>query len=68
MANVAGSPVAVIGKGLNDNCDAGGAVALVDYLFIISAACFAGSLFDYPVDIVVGDVVGLSLGDNVLEL
>ena len=68
MANVAGGPVAVIGKSLNDNCDARGAVALVDYLFIIGAACFAGSLFDYPVDIVVGNVVCLSFCNNVLEL
>ena len=68
MPQVGGGAVAVIGEGLYDYRHARRAVALVDDLLIFAAVVSAGGLFDDTVDVVVGYVVGLGLGDNIPQL
>ena len=65
VAHVGGGAVAVVGKGLHDHGHAGGAVALVGHVLVVVGAALAGGLFDDAVDVVVGDVGGLGLGDGV---
>ena len=59
--------VAVVGSSLNDNCDTCGAVALVNYLFVVLTGR-AESLLDSSLDIIVRNVVGFCLKDKVTKL
>ena len=68
MAYVAGGAVAVVRKGLDHYGNTRGAVALVYDLLIVVGRTLARRLFDYSFDIIIGDVVRLGLGDDVLEL
>ena len=66
VSKVAAGPVSVIGGGLNDHCDAGRPVTFVEDL-LINDAVGAGGLFDSALDILIRDVVGLRLGDKILQ-
>ena len=68
MAHIARSSVAVVGKGLNYNGDARRTVALVHDLLVVVRIAVAGSFLDNTVYVVVGNVVCLSLGNDILEL
>src|SRR5699024_386868 len=65
VAHVGGGAVPVVGQGLHDHRHAGGAVAFVGDVLVVVVAAFPGGLLDNPVDVVVGDVGGLGLGDGV---
>ena len=67
MAHVARGAVAVVGQRFDDHRDTGGAVALIGDGFVFLAVVGAGGLFDDALDVVVGDVRRLRLGDHVLE-
>ena len=68
MAHVARCAVAVVRQRLDHNGDAAGPVALVNDLFVVVGAGVAGGFFDDALDVVVGHVVRLRLGDDVLQL
>ena len=67
VTNLTACTVTVICSSNYDNSNTGGAVSLVYYLFVVSnlTAC---SLLDSAVDVVVGNVVCLSLSDKIAEL
>ena len=67
VADVARGAVFVVGQRLDDDRDPAGAVALVGVVLVAVLAAFAGRLFDDPLDVVVGDVVGFRLGDQHLQ-
>ena len=68
MAHVAGRAVAVVRQRLHNHGNALGAVALVGNGFIILAGAARRIFLQHPIDVVVGHVIGLSLGDNVPQL
>ena len=57
-----------VGQRLDHHRHAAGAVALIGHLFVVILIPVAHSLFDNPLDIVVRNVIGLSLGDQVAKL
>ena len=65
VAHIGGGAVPVVGKGLHDHGHAAGAVAFVGDVLEVVVVALAGRLFDDPVDVVVGDVGSLGLGDGV---
>ena len=68
MPHIRRRAVAVIGERLDDYSDTVGAVALVLQRLIAVGIAVAGRLFDDALDVVVGHVVGLCLGDGILQL
>ena len=60
--------VSVICKAVNDDRNAVGTVSLVDAVLVIVLFSTARSLFQKSVDVVVGNVVGLCLLDELCEL
>ena len=67
VADVGRGAVAVVRQGLHQKGGAAGAVSLVKDLFI-GVLALAHGLFDDPLDVVVGHVVGLGIGDGVAQL
>ena len=68
MAHITGGTVAVVGKGLHDDGNALGAIAFVGDGFVILTGA-AGSIFlQHPIDVVIGHIVGLGLGDYIPQL
>jgi hypothetical protein len=68
VADVASGSVLVVGDALDDDSHAVRTVALIDHVLVVVLVLAAGSLLDDALDVVVGDVVGVSLGDEVTEL
>ena len=68
LAHVAGGTVAVVGDGFHDHGHAAGRIAFVGDGFVVHIAQLAGSLLDGALDIIVGHVVALGLGDDVAQL
>ena len=68
MTDIARGAVAVIGKRFNNHGNAVGAVALVYDFLVIRAAAFARRLLYNAVDIIVGDIGCLRLGNDIFEL
>ena len=64
VADLRGGAVAVVGEGLHDNGHAAGAVALVDHVLEVVGVTGAQSLVDGALDVVIGHVGGLGLGDD----
>ena len=67
-AHVARGAVLVVGQGIDDQRAAADAVTFVHERFVVDVAQFARRLFDAALDIVVGHVVRLRLGDDVCQL
>ena len=68
MPHICRRAVAVVGERLDDYGDAVGTIALVLQRFVVVGIAVAGGLFDDALDVVVGHVVSLCLGDGVLQL
>ena len=68
MAHLTRSPVAVIGKGLNNHCHARGTVALVYQFLIVVGLAVSRRFFDYSLDIFIGHIRRLCLCYCVLQL
>ena len=68
MAQVTGGTVAVIGQRFNDNGNAVGAVALIYHLFVAVLILAARSLLNAALNILVGHIGSLGLGDAVAQL
>ena len=64
VAHLGGGAVAVVGEGVHDHGHAGGAVALVHHVLVAVGVAGAQSLVDGALDVVVGHVGGLGLGDD----
>ena len=64
VAHVAGGAVAVVGHGFDDDGDAARAVALVDNGLIRIALTGGSGLFEHALNVVVGHVGRLGLGDD----
>ena len=64
VTDLGGGALTVIGQSLHDDGHAVGAVALVDHALEVVAVPGAQSLVDGALDVVVGHVDGLGLGDN----
>ena len=68
MADFAGSSVSVIGKAVNNNCYAVRTIALINAVFIVCLFAVACCLLYEAVDIIVRDIVGLSLLNKLSKL
>ena len=68
VAQIPGGAVAVVRKGLHDNGHAAGAVSLVYDLLVGVLVVASRCLLDAAVDVVVGHIAGLGLGDAVPKL
>ena len=68
MAHFGGGSVAVIRKSFYHNGNSRRTVALVDNLLIVCTVSVAGGFFDDTVNVVVGNVVCLCFGDDILKL
>ena len=68
MAHFACGAVAVVGQCFNNDRYSRRAVALINNVLVMSGVALAGGLFDYAVNVVVGNIVRLSLGNDILEL
>ena len=66
VAHIGGGAVAVVGEGFHDHGHAAGAVAFVGDALIVVVVALAGGLLDDPLDVVVGHVGSLGLGNGVL--
>ena len=64
VAHGACGTVAVIGHGLHNHGHAAGAVTLVGDGLVIVAGAGAAGLLQHPLDVVVGHIGGLGLGDD----
>ena len=64
MAHFAGGAVAVVGHGFHNDGDAAGAIAFIDDLFIVLGIAGTQGLVNGALDIIVGHIGSLSLGDN----
>src|SRR5699024_693691 len=64
VAHAAGGTLPVVGHGLHNHSHTAGAVAFVGDGFVVVAAACAGSPLQYPLDVVVGHIGGLGLGDD----
>ena len=64
MANIGRGAVAVIGHGVHDDGDAGGAVAFVGNSFVVVGRAAAERLFNGALDVVVRHIGRLRLGDD----
>src|SRR5690606_9977560 len=64
VAQLADGAVAVVGQRLDDDGRAAGAVALVRDLFVVDAFFLARAAPDGPLDVLVGHVHGLGVGDH----
>ena len=68
MAYVTCCTVLVVCKAIYDNSNTAGAVAFVDDVFVVVLVTVAGSLFDNSVNVVIGNVILLSLCNEVTQL
>ena len=64
MADFRGGALTVVGKGLHDDRHAVGAVALVDHALVVVGVVGAQGLVDGALDVVVGHVHCLGLGND----
>ena len=64
MADLARRAVAVIGHGFDNDCNAGGAVAFIDDLLVVIGVACAQRLVDSALNVIVGHVRSLCLGDD----
>ena len=64
VADLGGGAVAVVGEGLHDDGHAAGTIALVDHLLEVLSAAGPQGLVDGALDVVIGHIGGLGLGDN----
>ena len=68
MADVGGGAVAVVRHGGDDDSHAARRVALVGDLLVVDVALLTCRLGDGALDILIGHVAGLRLGDDVAQL
>ena len=68
MADIAGGTVAVVGQSLNDNGNTARTVALIYDILIIITVSTSGSLFDDTLNVFIGHIISLSLGDTFTKL
>ena len=68
MAYISSGTVLIVGKSLNDNSNSVRTVTLVNVGFVIGLVSAARSFFNNAVDVVVWNVVSLSLSDKIAEL
>ena len=64
MPHIGGGAVAVVGQRLYNNRHTGGAVALIGQRLIVVAAAGAQGFFDGALDVVVGHIGRLGLGND----
>ena len=64
MAHLTRGAVAVIGHGLNDDCNAGGTVAFVDDLLVVIGIACTERLINGALDIIVRHIRRFCLGDD----
>ena len=68
MAHIRAGAVAVIGYDIANDSHAAGGIAFINDFFVVDAAAFARGLFDGALNVIVGHVIGLGLGDDIAQL
>ena len=67
MTDITGSPVLIIGQTIDNHSNTIGAVAFIDDGFIIVFVAFTSRFLDDTFDVVVGDVIGLCLCNQITQ-
>ena len=68
MAQISSGAVAVVSEGFDDDGNAAGSVAFIGKRLIGLSVVFTGRLLDDALDVFIGNVVGLGLGNAVAQL